>query len=89
MAATAYAIIIAGGNGERFWPVSTPERPKQFVDLFGGKPLIRHALDRLEGLIPPERTLVVTARRFVAQTRRALPSVPPGSSRWQTRQTAD
>ncbi len=79
MAATAYAIIIAGGNGERFWPVSTPERPKQFVDLFGGKPLIRHALDRLEGLIPPERTLVVTARRFVAQTRRALPSVPPGN----------
>lgn len=79
MAAKAYAIIIAGGNGERFWPVSTPERPKQFVDLFGGKPLIRHALDRLEGLIPPERTLVVTARRFVAQTRRALPSLPPGN----------
>ena len=72
----AYAIIIAGGNGERFWPVSTPERPKQFVTLFGGKPLIRHAADRLRGLIPPERTLVITAERLVAQTRRALPGIP-------------
>lgn len=72
----AYAIILAGGNGERFWPVSTPERPKQFVTLFGGKPLIRHAVDRLAGLIPPERTLVITAQRFVGMTRRALPMIP-------------
>ena len=74
--ADAYAIIMAGGNGERFWPMSTPERPKQFVTLFGGKPLIRHAADRLEGLVPPERTLVITAERLVAQTRRALPRIP-------------
>ena len=74
--ADAYAIIMAGGNGERFWPVSTPERPKQFVSLFGGKPLIRHAADRLAGLIPPERTLVVTAQRLVRQTQRALPQIP-------------
>lgn len=71
-----YAIIIAGGNGERFWPLSTPDCPKQFVTLFGGKPLIRHAADRLQGLIPPERTLVITAERLVAQTRRALPGIP-------------
>ena len=74
--AKAYAVIMAGGGGERFWPVSTPERPKQFVDIFEGKPLIRHAFDRLRGLIPPERTLVVTASRLVPQTRRALPEVP-------------
>lgn len=72
----AYAVILAGGNGERFWPVSTSERPKQFVSLFDGKPLIRHAVDRLEGLIPPERVLVITAERLVQQTRRALPMVP-------------
>lgn len=77
--AAAYAVILAGGNGERLWPLSTPERPKQFVELFGGKPLIRHAVDRLEGLIPPERVLVVTAERFVALTRRALPNVPRGN----------
>lgn len=72
----AYAIILAGGNGERFWPVSTSARPKQFVSIFEGKPLIRHAVDRLAGLIPSERVLVITAERLVPQTRRALPMVP-------------
>lgn len=71
-----YGIILAGGDGERFWPMSTAKRPKQFVDIFGGKPLIRHAVDRLEGLIPPCRILVITASRFVAETRKALPMVP-------------
>lgn len=70
---------MAGGNGERFWPLSTPERPKQFLDLFGGRTLIRHAVDRLEGLIPPERTFVITAERFTAFTREALPMLPPGN----------
>ncbi len=73
----AYAIIMAGGNGERFWPLSTPEKPKQFLSLFGGKPLIRHAVDRLAGLIPPERIFVVTGDRFLGLTRAALPHVPP------------
>lgn len=72
----AYAIILAGGNGERFWPVSTPERPKQFVSLFGNKALIRHAVDRLEGLIPPSRTIVITSQRFINLTRKTLPMIP-------------
>lgn len=72
----AYGIILAGGNGERFWPMSTAERPKQFVDLFDGKPLIRHAVDRLEGLIPLERIFVITAERFLKLTRAALPMLP-------------
>ncbi len=75
--AEAYAIIMAGGNGERFWPLSTPERPKQFLDLFGGQTLIRQAVDRLAGLIPLERTFVVTSERFTAFTRDALPMLPP------------
>lgn len=73
---STYAIILAGGNGERFWPLSTPERPKQFLTLFGGKALIRHAVDRLEGLIPNERVFVITGRRFAALTRKALPMIP-------------
>ncbi len=73
---SAYAIILAGGNGERFWPMSTPERPKQFLSLFGGKPLIRHAVDRLEGLIPSNRIFVITSERFIAQTHAALPMLP-------------
>ncbi len=73
----AYAIILAGGNGERFWPLSTPAKPKQFLDLFGGKPLIRQAVDRLEGLIPSDRIFVITAERFLDQTKEALPTLPP------------
>ena len=75
----AYGIIMAGGNGERLWPLSTPECPKQFVTLFGGKPLIRHAVDRLRGVIPLERILVITAERLVEQTLRALPGIPRGN----------
>lgn len=71
-----YAIILAGGNGERFWPISTPERPKQFVDLFGGKPLLRHAVDRLKGVVPNDNILVITAERFVKLTREVLPMIP-------------
>lgn len=71
-----FAIIIAGGSGERLWPLSTPERPKQFVELFGGKPLIRHAMDRLAGFVAPSNVLVVTAKSLVAQTKKALPALP-------------
>ncbi|MGN0845440.1 MAG: mannose-1-phosphate guanylyltransferase [Kiritimatiellia bacterium] len=71
-----YAVILAGGRGERFWPVGRVSRPKQFVSLFGGKPLIRHAVDRLEGLIPAERILVVTNRDLVDATCKALPNLP-------------
>ena len=71
-----YAVILAGGSGERLWPMSTPERPKQFVEVFGGKPLLRHAVDRLKGFIPPERTLVITAESLVALTKKALPMLP-------------
>lgn len=72
-----YAAILAGGRGERFWPVGRASRPKQFVDLFGGRPLIALAVERLRGLVPPERVLVVTSRDLVPATRAALPSLPP------------
>lgn len=72
-----FAVVLAGGRGERFWPLGRASRPKQFVDLFGGKPLIRHAVDRLRGLVPPSRILVVTSRDLVAATREALPHLPP------------
>ena len=74
-----YAVILAGGRGERFWPVGRHSRPKQFVDIFGGKPLIAHAVDRLRGLVPPERIRIVTSRDLVRATRRALPNLPPAA----------
>jgi mannose-1-phosphate guanylyltransferase len=44
-----YAVILAGGRGERFWPLSQPHYPKQFLDIFEGKPLIQQTIDRLKG----------------------------------------
>ena len=71
-----YAVILSGGSGERFWPLSTPERPKQFLKVFGGKTLIRQAVDRLDGLVPPERILIVTAKSLVKATREELSEIP-------------
>ncbi len=73
---TPYAFILAGGRGERFWPLSTFDRPKQFVRLFGGKPLLTHAVERLEGIVPAENVYVITSQDLVPATREALPNVP-------------
>lgn len=71
------AVILAGGSGERFWPLSTPEKPKQFLTLFGGKTLLRQSVERLKGLAAPENIYVVTAAKLVEETRKELPEVPP------------
>jgi mannose-1-phosphate guanylyltransferase len=57
---TRWAVILAGGVGSRFWPLSTPERPKQLLPLVNDKALLVNTLERLAELVPPERTLVLT-----------------------------
>ena len=69
-------VILAGGSGERFWPLSTPEKPKQFLNVFGGESLIRQSVSRLEGLVKPEDVFVITSKALVAATRKELPEVP-------------
>jgi len=71
-----YAVIMAGGIGSRFWPRSRQEMPKQFLNVFGDATLIQNTVARLQGLIPPERCLIVTHERYVEQTKRQLPAVP-------------
>lgn len=71
-----YAVILAGGRGERFWPLSTVNRPKQLLSLVGEKAMIAQAVDRLVGLVPPERILVITNRDLVEATRKACPDIP-------------
>lgn len=71
-----YGVIMAGGIGSRFWPESRRARPKQFLRVFGEATLIQNTTARLQGLIPPERHLVVTNARYVEQTREQLPAVP-------------
>jgi mannose-1-phosphate guanylyltransferase len=58
-------VILAGGVGSRFWPVSTPERPKQLLPLAGDHSLLYDTLHRLQPLVPGERTLVLTNETLV------------------------
>jgi mannose-1-phosphate guanylyltransferase len=55
-----WAVILAGGSGTRFWPLSTPQNPKQLLPLAGATSTAEEAIERLTGLIPRERILVVT-----------------------------
>jgi len=68
---------MAGGRGQRFWPLSTSKRPKQLVSLIGGKSLLEITVERLRGLIPEERTLIVTGKALAEASRRTVPSLPP------------
>ena len=70
------ATILAGGSGTRFWPLSTSDRPKQFITLFGNRTMLQHTFDRLHGLVPPERVLVLTNERFIPTVREQLPELP-------------
>lgn len=72
----AYAVVLAGGYGERFWPASTAARPKQLLSLLGDRTMLEMAADRLDGLIPVERVLVLTSEDLVEPTRAATPELP-------------
>ena len=72
----AYAIIMAGGSGTRFWPLSRGDRPKQFLSLGpDSRSLLRATAERVWDLIPPERTLVVTSELLRDQVEKELPEV--------------
>ena len=72
-----HAIVMAGGSGTRFWPASRTNLPKQLLPLAGPRTLLEDTVDRLAGLVPPERTLIVTAARLVPPIRALLPGFPP------------
>jgi mannose-1-phosphate guanylyltransferase len=71
-----WAVILAGGIGSRFWPLSSPERPKQVLALVSQSPLIAETVARLESVVPVDRILVVTSLDIAGQIRAAIPSVP-------------
>ena len=71
-----YCVIMAGGSGTRFWPASRTARPKQFLPISGNLPMIAETRARLEGLVPIERVLVVTAESQVELVLEALPGIP-------------
>jgi mannose-1-phosphate guanylyltransferase len=75
--AHAYAVILAGGSGTRFWPLSRRALPKQMLRLFGPQTLLEQTVQRLDGIIPPERIYVFTSRIIHRQVVRLLRGIPP------------
>lgn len=72
-----HVVIMAGGVGSRFWPLSTPEYPKQFIDILGcGRTLIQLTVDRFKGVCPMSNFWVVTNAKYVEIVRQQLPDIP-------------
>lgn len=73
-----WAVILAGGSGSRFWPLSSPARPKQLLPLLGSGSTAEETILRLQGLIPKERILVVTGAGLAPLLSERL-GIPPGN----------
>ena len=72
-----HLVIMAGGIGSRFWPMSTKDCPKQFIDVMGcGRTLIQLTMDRFEGICPRENVWVVTSEKYADTVREQLPEIP-------------
>ena len=72
-----HIVIMAGGIGSRFWPMSTPEYPKQFIDVMGvGKSLIQLTVERFKDICPKENFWVVTSEKYVDIVKEQLPQIP-------------
>ncbi len=71
-----YVVIMAGGSGTRLWPLSRQGTPKQLLELFNGKSLLRLAYERVSGLVPDSQILICTSRTYVDLVARQLPELP-------------
>ena len=72
-----HVVIMAGGIGSRFWPLSTPEFPKQFIDILGcGRTLIQLTVDRFKGICPESNFWVVTNKAYVDIVKAQIPGIP-------------
>jgi mannose-1-phosphate guanylyltransferase len=74
-----WTVILAGGVGSRFWPVSTPRRPKQLLPLASEKPLIRDTVERITPLIAQERLRILTGAHLADAILGTLPELEPGN----------
>lgn len=71
-----HLVIMAGGVGSRFWPMSTPDYPKQFIDVLGcGRTLIQLTADRFKGICLPENVWVVTSEKYAETVKEQLPEI--------------
>ncbi len=75
--ASNHVVIMAGGIGSRFWPVSSEDRPKQFIDVLGcGKSLLQLTYDRFVGICPKENFWVLTSEKYAPLVKEQLPDIP-------------
>src|SRR5580658_4577549 len=72
-----YAFILAGGSGERFWPMSRVRTPKHLLKLFSDRTLLEDAVGRLEGVVPADNVFILTSESQVPGIRAALPHFAP------------
>ncbi|MEP7381098.1 MAG: sugar phosphate nucleotidyltransferase [Gemmatimonadota bacterium] len=73
---SAWVVILAGGVGSRFWPLSTPSRPKQLLPLIDAQPLLRNTVERLLPLADPAHVLILTNASLVEPIQLAIPEIP-------------
>jgi mannose-1-phosphate guanylyltransferase len=71
-----WAVVLAGGVGSRFWPLSTPSRPKQLLSLVTSQPLLADAVARLRPIVSSDRTLILTNDTLVPSIAALLPDIP-------------
>ena len=76
MSTSTWVVVLAGGVGSRFWPLTTPTTPKQLLPLVSAQPMLRDTLDRLTPMAPPSRTLVLTNASLVPTIRAMAPELP-------------
>ena len=69
-------LIMAGGRGTRFWPLSTDEKPKQFLKLLSDRTMIQNTVDRILPIIPIERIFVCTSHKYLELVKEQLPELP-------------
>src|SRR5687768_7257721 len=72
-----HALTMAGGGGTRFWPRSRQKKPKQFFNLVAERSRVQQAVDRIEVMVPPDRTWVITAAAHRGEVAQHLPGLPP------------
>ena len=71
-----FVIIMAGGRGERFWPVSRQATPKQLITLLGKRSFLQQAVDRVLPLVPMKNILIITNTAQATEVKRQLPKLP-------------
>jgi mannose-1-phosphate guanylyltransferase len=74
-----HVVIMAGGAGTRFWPLSRRHRPKQLLTLFSDRPMVAETVARFEATVPAERTWIVTSESLGEAVHEAVPSLPAGN----------